>query len=548
LLRLTIFGRFCARDALGNEVPIKSKKSRALLAYLALPLGKERSREVIATLLWSDRGEEQARSSLRQALSGLRKELGEERISALRISDEALSLDPAGVIVEPAAPGDILLEGLHISDPAFEEWLRDERLRHEDAAVLDPQPLAPSLPDKPSIAVLPFKNKSGDPEQDYFSDGLTEDIITELSRFREFIVMSENATFQYKGQSINTQCIGRELGARYVVEGSVRRSGKRIRVTAQLIEAETGAQVWAEKYDRDLEDVFAIQDDLTSAVVARLEDRIKGARVTALRERPTTNMTAYDLVLQSRPYRTQATPESSRKAAKLLRQAVLADPNCAQAHAGLAFVLAGDYEEGWADNHEATLREAALAAQRAVSLDGTDGYPHASLAYVNHLTGEFDRALYEARLALDLNPNHVNIIMTMGWISIVLGDPEAGIGYIERARQLNPNMPGFALWTLGEAYLAARRYHEAVDTLMKVPNPATSLHLELAISHAYLGNLEEARVNLQKYLDLSRRELSVFPDKDPSAWRALLERSTPRKRREDVEHFIEGARKAGLPL
>jgi TolB-like protein/Tfp pilus assembly protein PilF len=402
--------------------------------------------------------------------------------------------------------------------------------------------------ERPSIAVLPFTNLSGDPEQEYFSDGLTEDIITELSRFREFMVISRNSTFQYKGQAPKAKDVGRELGVRYVVEGSVRRAGDRVRITTQLIDAETDAQIWAERFDRNLDDLFEIQDEVTASVVARLDDRVKGAGAIALRTRKRPKTTAYDLVLQSRPYRTQISRSGSRKACDLLERAIAADPDCAQAYAGLAFARASEYLEGWCSEPEATLRQAELAANRAVTLDNSDGYSHASLAYVCYVMGDIDRAVHEAQAALALNPNHVNIIMTNGWISVVAGDPEAGIEHIEYARQLNPNMPGFELWTLGEAYLDARRYQDAVDTLSKVSKPPTVTHLEMAVCYAYLGQQDKARDCLNTYLNLAEEELEEFPGEDPSAWRAFLEKTIVRRRKEDVEHFIDGAREAGLPV
>ena len=546
MLRLSIFGRFRAADALGNEIPIKSKKARALLAYLALPTGKERSREEVMALLWSERGEEQARSSLRQALSGLRKELGESADRVLKITDEWLALDPGLVAVEPASPDDVLLTGLHINDPAFDEWLRDERLQTAGVAAPVTHTPEPPLPDKPSIAVLPFVNMSGDPEQEYFSDGITEDIITELSRFREFTVMARNATFHYKGRTPASDELARELDVRYVVQGSVRRSGARLRVTAQLLDVSSSTQVWVERYDRDFEDIFAIQDELTASVVARVDDRIKGSEVARSREIP--KPTAYDLVLQSRPYRTQIDSVSSARARSLLEQAIAIDPDCAQAHAGLAFVGAGEYEEGWTRDPDATLQMARAAAEQAVRLDRSDGYTHASLAYVSYLCGDFDRAMYEAAHAMDLNPNHVNIIMTMGWVAVVSGDPEAGIRYIERARQLNPNMPGFELWTLGEAYLEARRYQDAIDALLKVPDPPNDVNLELAVSYAYVGLPENARSFMRDYLNRARDEMSSFPGDDSLAWRAYFEQVHKRRHQENVEHYIAGARMAGLPI
>jgi TolB-like protein len=250
MLRLTLYGGFSVAGATGAEIPLRSRKAKALLSFLALPPGTSRSREEIMALLWSDRGEAQARASLRQALTGLRKDLGEEAMAALRITDDAVSLDPDRVVVENANPGNELLAGFHLHDPAFEEWLRNERLRLEDEMAPGGQSSPSALPDKPSIAVLPFTNMSGDAEQDYFADGITEDIITGLSRFRDLFVIARNSSFTYKGRSVKVQDIGAELGVRYVVEGSVRKAGNRVRITAQLVDVVTGNHLWAERYSR----------------------------------------------------------------------------------------------------------------------------------------------------------------------------------------------------------------------------------------------------------------------------------------------------------
>lgn len=402
------------------------------------------------------------------------------------------------------------------------------------------------LPDKPSIAVLPFTNMSGDPDQEYFSDGITEDIITELSRFHEFTVIARNSSFRYKGRSPNIEEVGRELGVKYIVEGSVRKIGNRVRVTVQLIDATSAAHIWAERYDRGLDDIFAIQDEVTEAVVARIAEGIKGARALHARSRPLHSATAYDLVLQARPYRTANTAAASEIAARLLRQAIELDPNFALAHASLAFVRAGQFEEGWTSEPDTVLSEALAAAKRAVALDGSDGYAHASLAYVLLKFGEFDHAEHEIGVALSLNPNHVNIIMTSGWTSIVNCNPERAIEMIKRARRLNPFIGGWELWTLGQAYLDAKRYQDALDSFAKVTDPPTDLFLERAICQAYLDQEDDARGSLRKYLQRAKEELSSFPGEDPVAWRAFLLRYWTRRRKEVTDHFIEGARKAGL--
>jgi adenylate cyclase len=427
------------------------------------------------------------------------------------------------------------------------EPVRAFRVRSTSAALVESRAAdALPLPDKPSIAVLPFTNMSGDPDQEYFSDGITEDIITELSRFHEFTVIARNSSFRYKGLLPKIEDVGRELGVRHVVEGSVRKIGNRVRVTAQLIDATSAAHIWAERYDRGLDDIFAIQDEVTEAVVARIAEGIKGARALHARSRPSSSATAYDLVLQARPYRTAYTAAASKTAARLLRQATEIDPNFALAHASLAFVRTGEFEEGWTDDPDAVLAEALAAAKRAVALDDSDGYAHASLAYVLLRYSEFDHAEHEMGVALDLNPNHVNIVMTAGWVAIVNCDPERAIEMIKRARRLNPLMGGWGLWTLGQAYLDAKRYQDALDSFAKVTDPPTDMFLERAICQAYSGQEEDARGSLRKYLQRAQEELSPFPGEDSVAWRAFLLRYCTRRRREVTEHFVEGARKAGL--
>src|SRR5262249_40675301 len=302
------------------------------------------------------------------------------------------------------------------------------RVRSASAAVAaSPAADAPPLPDKPSIAVLAFTNMSGDPDQEYFSDGITEDIITELSRFHEITVIARNSSFRYKGLSPKIEDVGRELRVKYLVEGSVRKIGNRVRVSAQLIDAASAAHIWAERYDRGLDDIFAIQDEVTEAVVARIAEGIKGARALHARSRPSHSATAYDLVLQARPHRTAPTAAASKIAAGLLRQAIELDPNFALAHASFAFVRTGEVEEGWTGDPDATLAEALAAAKRAVALDDSNGYAHASLAYVLLRFREFDQAEHEMSVALSLNPNHVNIILTSAWVSIVSCHPERAI-------------------------------------------------------------------------------------------------------------------------
>jgi TolB-like protein len=537
LLRLTIFGRFCARDALGNEISIKSKKSRALLAYLALPPCKERSREEIMALLWSDRADDQARSSLRQALSGLRKELGKERISALRISDEVLSLDPDRVIVEPASPGEILLQGLHLSDPAFDEWLRDERLRHDDGSELDRRPPELPLPDKPSIAVLPFDNMSGDPEQEYFSDGITDDIITELSRFRSLFVIARSSSFRYKGQSPNVQDVGRELGVEYVVEGSVRRAGDRVRVTAQLVEAKTGNHLWAERYDRDLEDIFAVQDELVGEIASSVPGQLAVAAIQRAQRRPVDNLSAYDCVMRgewllNRDY-------GSYEALALFERAIKIDPQCARAYTRLAAFHAYSVFAHGTSVGEAAAR-ARLHAERALEIDPTDSAIQATVAEAYHIMGDFDLARRHIEEAIKLNPNDYIVLDFAGVIFLYLGDHDEGLTWLHRLSRHDPFSSDFTRELFFDLYYMTRRYEEAIAVFRGWHNPPSHMYMQLAATYAQLDQMDEARTAMAQHEQTRPAEFNTA--------QVALAHAQVCARRDDGEHGLEGYRKAGLAV
>lgn len=363
-----------------------------------------------------------------------------------------------------------------------------------------PSAAATGVAAKPAIAVLPFANMSGDPEQEFFADGLTEDIITELSRFRELLVISRNSSFVYKGRAARVQEIARELKVHYVVEGSVRKSGDRVRVTAQLIDAETDAHIWADRFDRSIEDIFAIQDELTSAIAATLPRRVEAARQERVERKTPESMAAYECVLAGKVLHHRSTRADNAEALRLLDRAIALDPKYAHARAWRACVLGQAWLHGWREDRDAVWNEVVAELETALALDDNDSDVHRILAAVNVVRNEFDHAVYHQERALSLNPNNDLIVVQQGEVLTWLGRPEEGIDWIKKAMRLNPYHPERFWNHLGRAYFVARRYAEAVESFGRLSKPDHTHHAFLAASLARLGDRIAAAAHAEAVL------------------------------------------------
>jgi adenylate cyclase len=440
--------------------------------------------------------------------------------------------------------GEELLAGFHLHDPAFEDWLRDERLRFEDTAAPSDQPAGLSLPEKPSIAVLPFVNMSGDPEQEYFSDGITEDIITGLSRFRELFVIARNSSFTYKGRPVKVQDIGEELGVRYVVEGSVRKAGKRVRITAQLVDVATGNHLWAERYDREMEDVFAIQDEVTETVVATLAGRLGDLGVDYAKRKPTHSLTAFDYVLHARQLIYRYKRESILEARALLEKAIALDPEYAIAHAWLSETYWAEWLGGWTTNADASFEQSARAAAQAVALDDTDPYVHVQMGQICLDRRQYDEARFHFDKALSLNPNEPNALMMKSYYSSCVGDPERAVAQINEAIRVDPL--GHYGFMAGIAHYTARDYEHAMAAFKIVRGEAQGIHAWLAACHAQSGNLDDARASASEFVARATKAMADAGARPPASWRAFFAVRHPYKHQDDMDHLLDGLSRAGL--
>jgi TolB-like protein/class 3 adenylate cyclase len=388
------------------------------------------------------------------------------------------------------------------------------------------------LPAKPSIAILPFTNMSTDSEQECFADGLTEDLITDLSRNAGLFVIARNSTFAYKGKSVDVRRIAGDLGVRYLLEGSARRAAGRVRINVQLIDAVGGGHLWAERFDRNLEDVFAVQDEVTAKIVEALIGRLTAPLP---RNRPK-SIEAYDLCVRARIL-TEHTPQAAREAHLLLKQAIALDPDYAEAHRWLAHNRFMAWAH-WGEPADPNRNMAVELARRAVALDPNDAGCHWILGLVLTYENRWPEADAEWATAFALDPNHADAWAHVSDISCLRGQAAEGLEQIEKAFRLNPRPVSWYYWLLGQAQYAVHQYEAAVMTLRNEDTYRTGSRRILAASLAQLGRLEEARREAEMFLVSNphftiSRWLSGQPFRDEAA--AVR------------DHFIEGYRKAGLP-
>jgi TolB-like protein/DNA-binding SARP family transcriptional activator len=664
-LEILLLGGFQLRKG-DRTIDLPGRRERALLAFLAMPAGEPRSRDKLAGMLWSERGDKQARDSLKQAMLRLRKVVDGLEPAALQSDREFVTLVPASVSIDVAeferltgerTPDSVaramnlyrgdLLDGLEVRDPAFEDWLLMERLRlrdlarealaaslarhmaggtHDQAAqvarrliALDPlredahralmriyaeqgqtalalkqyqtckdrlqaelgvtpeaeterlaqsirqnrsttpqptkdttapgpmlEPSPPVEPEaavvaKPSIAVLPFVNLSGDPGQEYFSDGITEDIIAGLARLHWLFVIARNSSFTFKGKSVDAKEIGTRLGVRYLLEGSVRKAGERVRIACQLIDAGSGRHLWSDRFEGTLSDVFDLQDRITSSAIGAIEPKLRGAEIERARRKPTGNIDAYDLYLRALALHNTVNYEDSREGLRLLGRAIELDPDYAAAYGLAAYCHLRQRQRGWvASVTSEGVRLARLAARKGQ--DDPDALWMAGISLAM-LIGESDEALALIERSLQLNPNSAGAWMVSGMARAYANDTTTAITHFQRAIELNPLDPlvYIAWYGIAFAHFSAERYEESsawVDrSLRALPSYPPALRLKIAICGVQ-GQKQEG----EKWAE---RLLAIIPDTTVSQMRLHFEPGV--KSPDCRDRLISGLRLAGLP-
>jgi len=406
----------------------------------------------------------------------------------------------------------------------------------------DPKPQAavtsPSPRDKPSIAVLPFDNMSGDPEQEYFSDGLAEDLITDLSKISGLFVIARNSAFAFKGQAIDVKEVAEKLGVKHILEGSVRKAGGKVRINAQLIDAHSGGHIWAERYDGDLEDIFSLQDNITAQIVSALQVSLTPTDKALAERKPTDSVAAYDLFLKGRANFYRFTPETTLEAIKCFEEAIEIDPNFADAYSYLSYCHALGWILMW-PGFDDILERANELAERGVALDGTSAFALARLGWVQTFLRRYDQAIANLEKAIALAPNNAEVYATFGIALNYWGNPERGLELLEKAFSLDTIAPANWEFQMGHSYLLLRQYDEAITriNLMNELIPKFMYaYAFLAWAYAELDRLDEARDAIKKVLEIT-----------PQYTLKQVERILPYRIDEDRNRILGALRKAGLP-
>ena len=456
--------------------------------------------------------------------------------------------EPGGICVSGAVRDQL---GNRLDDVVFEDLgeqsvkniarpIRVFRILPEAKTSAAPEAGKPDQPvgaaaKKPSIAVLPFANMSGDPEQEFFVDGLTEDILTELSRRRELFVISRTSTFVYKGQSANLREVAQKLGARYLVEGSVRKSGDRLRVTVQLIDTASDSHIWAERYDRKLDDIFEIQDEITAAIVATLPGRLEAAQHDQLTRTKPSSMAAYECVLTAKVLHHRSTRDDNEQAQRLIARALELDPEYGHAYAWRGCILGQAWGYGWCADKDATFDEVERVLAKAVVLDDNDADVHRILAAVAILRNDMHRARYHQDRALALNPNYDLVVVQTGELFTWLGQSKEGVEWIHKAMRLNPHHPARFWSHLGRAYFVGRQYAQAIESFMHLSTMDAQQHAFVAASYGLLGDQTAAAAHVARVRQLD-------PELDIQKLLATMHYANEA----DLAHLREGLTKAGL--
>jgi len=418
------------------------------------------------------------------------------------------------------------------------EPVRVYRIRLGPAAAAIEE-LALELPDKPSVAVLPFDNLSDDREQAFFADGIAEEIITSLSKVPDLFVIARNSSFAYKGMSPDVRQVAKELGVRYVLEGSVRRAGNRVRITAQLIEALSGYHLWAERYDRELVDIFNLQDEITSEIVTALEVRLTEGEQARLRRRQTDDLGAWEFFVRGQTLLRRHNKEDNPPARALIEQALERDPDFAAASALLAWTHLIDARLGWSTSAKDSLKQGAALCEKSLALDDAQPDAYALLGCMRLIQRRYEEAETYGRKAVELGPNVADAFVWLATTLNYTGRAQEAVGLIEKAMRFSPFYPSWYLGILGVSYRVLGRFEDAIAADMKrlARDPTNTLsNFRLAAVYAGMGREDEARAQVAEALK-----------KNPNASIHQVRISEPYRDEDEMERYLDGLRKAGLP-